>query len=86
MSQWPFVVGAYSVTVIAVAALLWWRTLHQGQSIGVTGSSIDNSILWPLPLTTIGLTAIFAGVALMRMRAELAEAKVEARLRRAAAE
>jgi hypothetical protein len=34
----------------------------------------------------IGLTAIFAGVALMRMRAELAEAKVEARLRRAAAE
>ena len=66
-------------------SVLWWRTLHQGQSIGVTGSSIDNSILWPLPLTVIGLTAIFAGVALMRMRAELAEAKVEARLRRAAA-
>jgi heme exporter protein C len=66
--------------------VLWWRTLHQGQSIGVTGSSIDSSILWPLPLTMVGLTAIFAGVVLMRMRAELAEAKVEARLRRAAAE
>ena len=34
----------------------------------------------------LGLTAIFAAVVLMRMRAELAEAKVEARLRRAATE
>ena len=30
----------------------------------------------------LGFTAIFAAVVLMRMRAELAEAKVEARLRR----
>ena len=64
--------------------MLWWRTLHQGQSIGVTGSSIDSAILWPLPLTMVGLTALFAAAALMRMRAELAEARVEARLRRAA--
>ena len=78
-------VGAINLPIIHYS-VLWWRTLHQGQSIGVTGSSIDNSILWPLPLTMIGLTAIFAGVVLMRMRAELAEAKVEARLRRAAAE
>jgi heme exporter protein C len=78
-------IGAINLPIIHYS-VLWWRTLHQGQSIGVTGSSIDSSILWPLPLTMIGLTAIFAGVALMRMRAELAEAKVEARLRRAAAE
>ena len=64
-------------------SVLWWRTLHQGQSISVTGgSSIDNAILWPLPLTLAGFTCLFAAAALMRMRAELAEAKVEARMRR----
>jgi heme exporter protein C len=67
-------------------SVLWWRTLHQGSSIGIRGSSIDRSIEWPLYLTLVGLTAMFAGVALMRMRAELADAKVEARMRRAAAE
>ena len=78
-------VGTINLPIIHFS-VLWWRTLHQGSSIGIRGSSIDSSIQWPLPLTLIGLTAIFAGVVLMRMRAELAEAKVEARLRRAVAE
>ena len=77
-------VGAINLPIIHYS-VLWWRTLHQGQSIGLGGSSIDSSILWPLPLTMVGFTAIFAAVVLMRMRAGLAEAKVEARLRRAAA-
>jgi heme exporter protein C len=68
-------------------SVLWWRTLHQGQSISFTGgSSIDNALLWPLPLTLFGFTFLFGAIVLMRMRAELAEAKVEARLRRSAAE
>jgi heme exporter protein C len=75
-------VGAINLPVIHYS-VLWWRTLHQGQSINVTGeSSIDNAILWPLPLTMLGFTCLFAAAALMRMRAELAEAKVEARMRR----
>ncbi len=78
-------VGAINLPIIHFS-VHWWRTLHQGSSIGIRGSSIDSSIQWPLPLTLFGLTAIFAGVVLMRMRAELAEAKVEARLRRAVAE
>ena len=78
-------VGAINLPIIHYS-VLWWRTLHQGPSIGVRGSSIDSSIAWPLYLTLLGFTAIFAAVALMRMRAELAEAKVEARLRRAASE
>lgn len=65
-------------------SVVWWNTLHQGQSIGVTGSSIDRSILWPLPITLVGFTLFFAGVVLMRMRALLAEARAEARLRRMA--
>ena len=74
--------GAINLPIIHYS-VLWWRTLHQGQSISVTGgSSIDNSILWPLPLTLIGFTCLFAAAVLMRMRTELAEARVEARMRR----
>jgi heme exporter protein C len=75
------IVGAVNLPIIHYS-VLWWRTLHQGESIGLTGSSIDNSILWPLPLTMIGFTCLFGAAVLMRMRAELAEAKVEARMRR----
>ena len=79
-------VGAINLPIIHYS-VLWWRTLHQGQSISIAGgSSIDKSILWPLPLTTIGFTCIFAAVVLMRMRAELAQAKAEARMRRQAAQ
>ena len=74
-------VGAINLPIIHYS-VLWWRTLHQGESIGITGSSIDNSILWPLPLTMVGFTCLFGAATLMRMRAELAEAKVEARMRR----
>jgi len=76
-------VGAVNLPVIHYS-VLWWRTLHQGQSIGLTGSSIDRSLLWPLPLSALGFTLIFASIVLMRMRAMLAEAKVEARLKRMA--
>ncbi|MFL6734427.1 MAG: heme ABC transporter permease, partial [Sphingomicrobium sp.] len=78
-------VGAINLPIIHYS-VLWWRTLHQGQSIGVTGSSIDRSMLLPLPMTTVGFTCIFAAVVLMRMRAELAQTRIEGRLRRRAAE
>jgi len=78
-------VGAVNLPVIHYS-VLWWRTLHQPQSIGLSGSSIDSSILWPLPVAALGFACLFAAAVLMRIRAELAEAKVEARMRRAAAE
>lgn len=77
-------VGAVNLPVIHFS-VLWWRTLHQGQSIGLSGTSIDPSLLWPLPLSALGFTCLFGWIVLMRMRALLAEAKVEARLRRMAA-
>jgi heme exporter protein C len=78
-------VGAINLPIIHYS-VLWWRTLHQGQSISISGgSSIDGALLWPLPLTLLGFTGLFAAAVLMRMRSDLAEAKVEARLRRAAA-
>jgi heme exporter protein C len=79
-------VGAVNLPIIHFS-VLWWRTLHQGQSISITkGSSIAPELLWPLPLTLFGFTAIFAAVTLMRMRTELARQKLEVRLRRSAAQ
>ncbi|SFR76552.1 heme ABC transporter permease CcmC [Sphingomonas jatrophae] len=76
--------GAAILPVIHYS-VLWWRSLHQRPSIGIKGSSIDGSILWPLPIALLGFTLLFAAIVLMRMRAALAHAKVEARLRRLAA-
>ena len=79
-------VGAVNLPIIHYS-VLWWRTLHQGQSLSLGGgSTIAPELLWPLPLTVIGFTAIFAAVTLMLMRADLARLKTEARLRRNAAE
>jgi heme exporter protein C len=77
-------VGAINLPIIHFS-VLWWRTLHQGESIGLTGSSIDGRIGWPIPFSVIGFSLIFVSVVLMRMRALLADAKVEARMRRLAA-
>ena len=77
-------VGAVNLPVIHYS-VLWWRSLHQGQSIGLTKSSIDASMLWPLLAAAIGFSLLFGAVVLMRMRAILARQKVEARLRRMAA-
>ena len=79
------IVGAINLPIIHYS-VTWWRTLHQPQSFGTAGSAIDSSILWPLPLAVLGFSCLFAAAVLMRMRAELAETKVEARMRRAAAE
>jgi heme exporter protein C len=79
-------VGAINLPIIHYS-VLWWRTLHQGQSISISGgSSIAPELLWPLPLTLLGFSFLFGAAVLMRMRAELARARVEARLRRASAE
>jgi heme exporter protein C len=77
-------VGTVNLPIIHYS-VLWWRTLHQGQSIGLTGSTIAGPILWPLLASAFGFTLLFASIVLMRMRAALARQKVEARLRRMAA-
>ncbi|HEX8261606.1 MAG TPA: heme ABC transporter permease CcmC [Allosphingosinicella sp.] len=76
-------VGAINLPIIHYS-VLWWRTLHQGQSIGLTRSSIDGSMLWPLLASALGFSLLFGAVVLMRMRTALAVQKVEARMRRMA--
>lgn len=74
-------VGALNLPVIHYS-VLWWNTLHQGQSIMLTRSTIAPELLWPLPLSAIGFACLLGSVVLMLMRRELAEKLVEARLRR----
>lgn len=80
-------VGAVNLPIIHYS-VIWWNTLHQGQSISLIRgeSSIDNALAWPLPLTIFGFSFLFAAIVLMRMRAELAKTRIEARLRRQASE
>ncbi|MBA3730019.1 MAG: cytochrome c biogenesis protein CcsA [Sphingomonas sp.] len=79
------IVGMVNLPIIHYS-VMWWRTLHQGPSISITGgSSIAPEMEWPLWLTFTGFTALFAAVTLMRMRGDLAQVKREARFRRSAA-
>jgi heme exporter protein C len=77
-------VGAINLPVIHYS-VLWWRTLHQGQSLSLKGSKIAPEMLWPLLAAALGLALLFGAIVLMRMRAMLARQKVDARLRRIAA-
>ncbi len=74
-------VGAINLPIIHFS-VQWWNTLHQGESIELTGSSIAPELLWPLPLTLLGFSALFGAAVLMRMRTELAHTRIEARLKR----
>jgi len=78
-------IGAANLPIIHYS-VIWWNTLHQGQSISfVRGTStIAGPMLWPLLVSALGFSLLFGAVVLMRMRAELARNKVEARLKRMA--
>lgn len=79
-------VGAVNLPIIHYS-VVWWNTLHQGQSISIVrrSSTIDASMLWPLLVSALGFSLLFGAIVLMRMRSELARNKIEARMRRLAA-
>lgn len=79
------IVGAINIPIIN-RSVVWWNTLHQKASITTSGSTIDSAFLWPLSVNVIGFSLLFGAIVLMRMRGILAETKVEARLKRMAAE
>jgi heme exporter protein C len=76
-------VGAVNIPIIHYS-VIWWNSLHQPPSLTTGGSAMAGPFLWGLLAATLGFTLLFAGVVLARMRALLADAQVEARLRRKA--
>lgn len=76
-------VGAINVPIIN-RSVVWWNSLHQPPSITIGKSAIDAVFLWPLMAAVLGFSLLFGAIVLMRMRTLIAEAQVEARLRRRA--
>lgn len=77
------VVGIINLPIIHYS-VLWWNSLHQPPSISIGESAMDPVFLVPLLIATIGVSFLFGGIVLMRMRTLLADAQTEARLRRKA--
>ncbi len=77
--------GAVNLPIIHYS-VVWWNTLHQAKSISfIRGSStIHIDMLVPLMISAFGFSLLFGAVVLMRMRADLARMKIEARLKRMA--
>jgi len=76
-------VGAVNIPIIHYS-VIWWNSLHQPPSLTTGGSAMAGPFLWGLLAATLGFSLLFGGVVLARMRAHLAEAQAEARLRRKA--
>ncbi len=76
-------VGAINIPVIHYS-VIWWYSIHQPPSLSMGKSAMSSEFLYPLLASTIGFSLIFGGVVLARMRAILADAQAEARLRRKA--
>ncbi len=69
-------VGVVNLPIIHYS-VQWWNTLHQGNSIGLTGSStMDGRMLWPLFLSALGCTFGFAAIVVARLRAAVMERRL----------
>ncbi len=77
------IIGAVNIPIIN-RSVVWWESQHQKASITLGGSSISETYLWPLLVSAIGFSLLFGAIVLMRMRAALAEIRIEARMRRMA--
>jgi heme exporter protein C len=78
-------VGAINIPIIHYS-VIWWNSLHQPPSLTTGGSAMAGVFLVPLMVATLGFSLLFCGIVLARMRALLAGAQAEARLRRKALE
>jgi heme exporter protein C len=69
-------VGAVNLPIIKFS-VEWWNTLHQPASVlRMDGPSIDATMLVPLFLMALGFTAYYVAVLLVRVKAELIDARL----------
>lgn len=68
--------GAVDLPIIKFS-VYWWNTLHQPDTITLTGApSMYISMLWPLLLTTLGYTLGFTAIVLARVSAAVNEKRL----------
>ena len=77
------IIGAVNIPIIN-RSVVWWESQHQKASITLGGSSINDAYLVPLFVSVAGFSLLFGAVVLMRMRAALAEMRIDAGMRRMA--
>jgi heme exporter protein C len=69
-------IGVVNLPIIHFS-VQWWNTLHQGNSIGITGSNtMDSRMLWPLFISALGCTVGFAAIVVGRLRAAVMERRL----------
>ncbi|KAA9130566.1 heme ABC transporter permease [Marinihelvus fidelis] len=66
------IVGVVNVPIIHFS-VNWWNTLHQPGSIGMSGSSIHPSMLWPLLIMAVATKFYYGACLLTRARNQLLE-------------
>jgi heme exporter protein C len=73
-SRIPAIFGLVGIINIPVIhySVLWWYSIHQAPSFSLSGSTMAPAFQWPLLLSTVGFSCLFAAIVLMRMRALLA--------------
>lgn len=87
-SRIPAIFGLVGIVNLPVIhySVIWFYSIHQPPSLSLGRSAMAPAFYWPLLVSTVGFTCLFAAVVLMRMRALLAEMQADARLRRRARE
>jgi heme exporter protein C len=73
-------VGVVNLPIIKFS-VDWWNTLHQPATIGFTGApTMYVGMLWPLVITALGYTLVFAAIVVARTRAAVMERRIRALL------
>jgi heme exporter protein C len=68
-------VGAVNLPII-VYSVQWWNTLHQGNTISISGGSkIYITMLYPLLIASLGFYLCFITLVVARMSAAIMERK-----------
>ena len=69
-------VGAIDLPIIKFS-VQWWNTLHQPDSITLTGApTMSTSMLWPLLVSALGFSFGFAAIVMARLRAAVMEQRL----------
>jgi heme exporter protein C len=69
-------VGSVNLPIIHYS-VIWWNTLHQGESVfRAGGSTIDPSMLWPLAVMTLATIAFFVATVFAGMRNEILRRRI----------
>jgi heme exporter protein C len=69
-------VGAVNLPIIKFS-VDWWNTLHQPASVTrLDAPAVHSSMLWPLMLMAVGFTLFYVTILILRVRSEIAAAKI----------